>query len=91
MENAGATFEYLLAHPVPSSYWLFGGKDADPNKAFAQVKQKLRETAFEMGGDDVVSCQFEYRIAGADVGLGSSSNRVVEFFAYGTVIKYVDS
>ena len=39
-----------------SSYWLFGGKDADPNRAFAKVKETLRETAFKMGGDDVVSC-----------------------------------
>jgi hypothetical protein len=59
---------------------------ADPNKAFQGVKKQLRQACESLGGDAVVSCQFEYRVAVASGAFGGSK-QVVEIFAYGTAVK----
>lgn len=60
-------------------------KGADPNKAFDKVKDGLRKKAEELGGDAVINCQFEYRIAVSQGLIGSK--QVVEIFAYGTAVR----
>jgi uncharacterized protein YbjQ (UPF0145 family) len=46
-----------------------------------------KNTCQQMGGDAVISCQFEYRNALADGLMGKK--QAVEIFAYGTAIKYL--
>tara|TARA_B100001996_G_scaffold295279_1_gene235544 strand:+ start:795 stop:1127 length:333 start_codon:yes stop_codon:yes gene_type:complete len=58
---------------------------ANPGKAFNGVREQLRVSAIELGGDAVINCMFEYRVAVAD-GL-ISKKQVMEIFAYGTVVK----
>ena len=58
---------------------------ADPNKAFEGVKSQLAKKCSSLGGDAVINCQFEYRVAVSD-GL-VSKKQVIEIFAYGTAIK----
>ena len=58
----------------------------DPNKAFEGVKEQLSKKCSSLGGDAVVNCQFEYRVALGD-GL-MSKKQVIEIFAYGTVVKF---
>lgn len=62
--------------------------NADPNKAFDGVKQQLILKCENLGGDAVVSCQFEYRNALADGLLGKK--QVIEIFAYGTAVKFIE-
>jgi len=59
---------------------LFSG--AKPERAFDGVKAHLRDKCADLGGDAVINCQFEYRVALA------GKKQVIEFFAYGTVIKF---
>jgi hypothetical protein len=65
---------------------LFGGPKGDPNLAFDGVKQSLRRLCRSRGGDAVVNCQFEYRLA-VSSGL-LAANQVVEIFAYGTAVRF---
>lgn len=58
---------------------------ADPNKAFEGVKLQLAKKCTSLGGDAVINCQFEYRVALGD-GL-MSKKQVIEIFAYGTAVK----
>jgi hypothetical protein len=58
---------------------------ANPEKAFAGVKKELRQKALEIGGNAVINCAFEYRVAVGDGILGAK--QVMEIFAYGTVVK----
>lgn len=58
---------------------------ANPEKAFAGVKKQLRQKALEIGGNAVINCAFEYRVAVGDGILGAK--QVMEIFAYGTVVK----
>lgn len=59
--------------------------NANPAAAFFNVTNKLKEQCEKLGGNAVVSTQFEYRVA---VGKGwGSAKQVIEIFAYGTVIK----
>ena len=67
--------------------WLFSSS-ADPARAFDGVKKQLRERCEALGGDAVVNCQFEYRNAIGDGLIGKK--QVIEIFAYGTAVKYVD-
>lgn len=60
---------------------------ADPNKAFEGVKQQLSSRCRALGGDAVINCEFEYRVAVGD-GL-MSKKQVMEIFAYGTVVKLI--
>lgn len=58
----------------------------DPNKAFEGVKKQLSDKCAKLGGDAVISCQFEYRMA---VGAGLlGKKQVIEIFAYGTAVKF---
>jgi hypothetical protein len=52
--------------------------------AFEGVKAKLKEAARALGGDAVLFCQFEHRAAHSG---GLMPTLVIEFFAYGTVVK----
>ena len=58
---------------------------ADPNKAFDKVKIALRKKCYELGGQAVINCQFEYRVALSQGLIGSK--QVIEIFAYGTAVK----
>lgn len=58
--------------------WLSG---ADPSAAFTSVKEGLRESCKKLGGNAVINCQFEYRVAIA------GNKQVIEIFAYGTAVK----
>ena len=66
--------------------FIFG--QADPGKAFDGVKDQLRKKCLAQGGDAVICCQFEYRVAAAD-GLPGKERQVFEILAYGTAIKYL--
>jgi uncharacterized protein YbjQ (UPF0145 family) len=58
---------------------------ADPNKAFEKVKRDLIAKCQSLGGNAILNCQFEYRVAVESGMLGSK--QVMEIFAYGTVVK----
>ncbi|MCC0643149.1 MULTISPECIES: heavy metal-binding domain-containing protein [unclassified Clostridioides] len=60
-------------------------RSADPNSAFKGVKEQLKKKCEQLGGNAIINCQFEYRIAVAD-GF-ASKKQVVEIFAYGTAVK----
>lgn len=53
-------------------------------KAFDGVKERLREKCHSLGGDGIIFCQFEHRSAHSG---GLMSSLVIEFFAYGTVVR----
>jgi len=73
---------------------------ANPSKAFDKVKLQLRHQCRELGGDAVINCQFEHRVAAASTipglsafsqtipGIGGAKPRV-EIFAYGTIVRFV--
>ena len=63
---------------------IFG---ADPGKAFDGVKNQLSKKCKSIGGNAVINCQFEYRVAVGD-GL-MSKKQVIEIFAYGTAVKII--
>ena len=54
---------------------------ADPSRAFDGVKQQLRYKCAQVGGNAVINCQFEYRIA------LDGKKQVIELFAYGTAVR----
>lgn len=60
---------------------------ADPNKAFEGVKTQLSNKCRSFGGDAVIDCSFEYRVAVGDSIAGKK--QVMEIFAYGTVVKFI--
>ncbi len=60
-------------------------KGADPNKAFDKVKDVLRSKCNELGGQAVINCEFEYRVA-VSPGFGGGK-QVIEIFAYGTAVR----
>jgi hypothetical protein len=59
---------------------------ADPSKAFDKVKVKLREKCLSLGGDAVISCQFQYRVA-IGTSIFGNVKQAIEIFAYGTAVK----
>jgi len=61
------------------------GSGADPNQAFDGVKRQLRRVCHKRGGDAVVHCDFEYRVAVSSALIGT--HQVVEIFAYGTAVR----
>lgn len=65
---------------------FFSG-NIDPGKAFDGVKKQLKDKCKSLGGDAVISCQFEYRNALADGVFGKK--QAIEIFAYGTAIRYL--
>lgn len=60
-------------------------KSADPSASFEGVKEQLKQKCRALGGDAVICCQFEYRIA-VDSGI-FASKQVAEIWAYGTAVK----
>lgn len=68
-----------------STEGIFSGVDL--NGAFNGVKERLRQNCAAVGGDAVIYAQFEYRVA-VNSGFGGSK-QVIEFFAYGTAVKFL--
>jgi len=63
---------------------------ANPSKAFDKVKLQLRYQCASLGGDAVVNCQFEHRVALTNSLIpGTGGKQTVEIFAYGTVVKLI--
>ncbi len=62
---------------------------ADPNIAFNGVKEQLRKKCKSMGGDAVIFCQFQYRVAVGDGLIGKK--QVIEIFAYGTAVRTIEA
>lgn len=60
--------------------WFSGAK---PEEAFAGVKEKLRAKCMSLGGDAVIYCQYQYRVA------LDGKKQCIEIFAYGTAVKYI--
>ena len=65
----------------------FFSMGANPGKAFTGVREQLRASAVELGGNAVINCMFEYRVAVKDGLMGAK--QVMEIFAYGTVVRTV--
>ena len=63
-------------------------KNIEPTDAFELVKEKMRETAVDRGGDAVINCQFQFRVAVAPKLLFWA--QAFEMYAYGTVVKKSD-
>lgn len=61
---------------------------ANPRKAFDRAIDQLRNACFDMGGDAVINCQFEYRTAVGDGIMGKK--QIFEIFAYGTAVTIDD-
>lgn len=59
---------------------------ADPNQAFSNVKNSLRKKCMELGGQAVINCEFEHRVAVSQGAFGGSK-QVIEIFAYGTAVR----
>lgn len=57
---------------------------ANPESAFDGVKEKLRAKCARIGGDAVIYCQYQYRIA------LDGKKQVVEIFAYGTAVEFLE-
>ena len=62
--------------------------ELNPDEAFEDVKQQLRERCHRLGGHAVINCHFEYRNALADGFLGKK--QALEIFGYGTAIRFLD-
>jgi hypothetical protein len=58
---------------------------ANPRKAFDRVIDQLRNTCFDLGGDAVINCQFEYRET-VDKGVLGGNKQGFQIFAYGTAV-----
>ena len=61
-----------------------GGYDFDTS--FAEAKKKMADIATSMGGDGIIGCDFELRVA-VTPGIGQ---QVFELFCFGTVVKLRD-
>ncbi|NLU23147.1 MAG: YbjQ family protein [Clostridiales bacterium] len=61
-------------------------KAANPADSFNGVKDQLAQRCRDLGGDAVISCQFQYRISTDNAVL---SKQVAEIWAYGTAIKFI--
>ena len=71
---------FAFAQEKPEGFF---NNTIDMNKAFDNVKDKLRVAARAIGGNAVINCQFEYRIA---IDRGLNTKQVLELFAYGTAV-----
>lgn len=58
---------------------------ANPGEAFKGVKAQLVKACKAAGGNAIINCQFEYRVAVSQGLMGSK--QVFEIFAYGTAVK----
>lgn len=73
---------FAFAHARPKGF--FGDREFNLNDAFDGVKNKLRSECKSKGGNAVIDCQFEYRIA---VDPGIITDQIFEIFAYGTAVR----
>ena len=55
---------------------------ANPDAAFDNVKNQLRNRCAQLDGQAVINCQFEHRVA-----LSGGNRQAVEIFAYGTAVR----
>lgn len=58
---------------------FFGGTNT--NKAFEEVKAELSKKCTTIGGDAIINCHFEHRVA------VDGKKQAFEIFAYGTAVK----
>jgi hypothetical protein len=65
---------------------FFGSSGFDFEKCFIQTKMKLEQKAEALGGNAVIGCDFEIRVAANAMGSG----QVLEIFCFGTVVKTLD-
>ncbi|MGM9959379.1 MAG: hypothetical protein ACI32B_09045 [Erysipelotrichaceae bacterium] len=63
---------------------FFSGINA--NDAFEGVKNELRKKCEALGGQAVIDCSFEYRVAVAQGAFGGTK-QVIELFGYGTAVR----
>jgi hypothetical protein len=63
-----------------NSAGFFSG--ADPSVAFDGVKEQLRKKCASIGGDAVIYCEYQYRVA------LDGKKQCIEIFAYGTAVKF---
>lgn len=70
--------DVIFALDSSTAGWFTG---ANPDKAFDNVKNQLRSRCAQLGGQAVINCQFEHRIA------VDGKRQVVEIFAYGTAVR----
>lgn len=76
--------DVLIAMDSSTEKWF---KAADPAEAFDGVKSILCSKCRALDGDAVINCQFEYRMAiNSDV----LAKQVLELFAYGTAVRFID-
>lgn len=75
-QDRGGTFNQLL------------GGNGSPSSAFDVSVFQLKNKAYELGADAIICAKFEYRVAVGQKGLTGNYNRVVEFFSYGTAVKF---
>ncbi len=62
---------------------------ASRDSAFQKAETQLRANAVQMGGNAVIHCFVEHRIAIAKDLVGST-NQAIEFFGYGTVVRRIE-
>lgn len=74
----------LMDHHRPLGMFKGGGFDFEGN--FETTKMKLEQKAEAMGGNAVIGCNFEVRIAVA--GMGNS--QVLEIYCFGTVVEILE-
>jgi hypothetical protein len=63
----------------------FSSVSASQGKAFTKVLRDLQEKCFDLRGDAVINCQFDYRYLTNEKG-----KQRVEVYAYGTVVSFID-
>jgi len=72
----------MILHTLNQKGFLgSGGYDFD--EGFGQAKDRLRAEAQRLGGDAVINCDFELRVAVTPM----MNQQVFEIFCFGTVVK----
>lgn len=74
----------LLDQYKPGGFLGSGGFDLD--KLFEGTKIKLEQKAKALGGNAVIGCDFEFRMAVGQMGGG----QVFEVFCFGTVVEVLE-
>lgn len=74
---------FVLDQYSPKGILGTGGFDFDAS--FAKTKVKIEELARSKGGDAVIGCNFEIRMAAGQMG-----GQVFELFCFGTIVKLLE-
>lgn len=61
---------------------------ANLGDAFDDVKKALRTKCAALGGDAIINCSFDYRVALAKTWFGGK-RQAIELFAYGTAVRKI--